>query len=257
MVKGSSPLLTVLVSCSATREIPLLSDIVLLILKFNLLLLFGSTLFTAPAYAEAKTEAPASEAAPIVLIVGDSISAGFGVPIEQQWPLLLEDSLRQEFPQLTVVAAAISGDTTSGGRARLPALLQKHQPDVTVIALGGNDALRGTPLVLVKKNIEQMIIDAQQAGSEVVLAGMQIPPNYGPAYSDGFRNIYPELAAAYGTGLIPFLLEGIAAVDGMMQADGLHLTTEAQPLLANIVAEAVRNAIPENSERATRALMAP
>ena len=212
-----------------------MSDIVLRTLKLSLLLILNSTLLVAGARAD--------EAAPGVLIIGDSISAGFGVPIEQQWPLLLEDSLRQEFPQLTVVAAAISGDTTSGGRARLPALLEKHQPDVTVIALGGNDALRGTPLVLVKKNIEQMIIAAQQAGSQVILAGMQIPPNYGPAYSEGFRTIYPDLAKTYNTGLIPFLLEGIAAVDGMMQADGLHPTTEAQPLLADIVADAVSNVL--------------
>jgi len=97
--------------------------------------------------------------------------------------------------------------------------------------------------VLVKKNIEQMIIAAQQAGSQVILAGMQIPPNYGPAYSEGFRTIYLDLAKTYNTGLIPFLLEGIAAVDGMMQADGLHPTTEAQPLLADIVADAVSNVL--------------
>jgi len=173
--------------------------------------------------------------APAVLIVGDSISAGFGVAIEQQWPLLLEQNLQQQFPQLSVVAAAVSGDTTSGARSRLPSLLKKHSPNVTLIAVGGNDALRGTPLSVVRSNLSAMISAAQEAGSDVVLAGMQIPPNYGPAYTEGFRQIYYDLAESYNTGLVPFLLEGIATVDGMMQDDGIHPTAEAQPLLSDNV----------------------
>lgn len=184
--------------------------------------------------AEEQTQQP-----PKLLIVGDSISAGFGVPVEKQWPLLLEQKLQNQFPQLTVVVAAISGDTTSGGRSRLPALLERHQPDVTLLALGGNDALRGTPLSLVRNNLTAMIEVTQESGSEVILAGMQIPPNYGPAYTEGFRTLYIELSGSYNTGLVPFLLEGVATVDGMMQDDGIHPTTEAQPALADNVAPEV------------------
>lgn len=184
--------------------------------------------------AEEQTQQP-----PKLLIVGDSISAGFGVPVEKQWPLLLEQNLQNQFPQLTVVVAAISGDTTSGGRSRLPALLERHQPDVTLLALGGNDALRGTPLSLVRNNLTAMIEVTQESGSEVILAGMQIPPNYGPAYTEGFRTLYIELSGSYNTGLVPFLLEGVATVDGMMQDDGIHPTTEAQPALADNVAPEV------------------
>ena len=184
--------------------------------------------------AEEQTQQP-----PKLLIVGDSISAGFGVPVEKQWPLLLEQNLQNQFPQLTVVVAAISGDTTSGGRSRLPALLDRHQPDVTLLALGGNDALRGTPLSLVRNNLTAMIEATQESGSEVVLAGMQIPPNYGPAYTEGFRRLYIELSGSYNTGLVPFLLEGVATVDGMMQDDGIHPATEAQPALADNVAPEV------------------
>jgi acyl-CoA thioesterase-1 len=180
-----------------------------------------------------------AQPSPKILIVGDSISAGFGVPIEEQWPLLLEQKLRNQFPQLTVVVAAISGDTTSGGRSRLPSLLERHQPDVTLLALGGNDALRGTPLSLVRSNLKAMIEATQESGSKVILAGMQIPPNYGPAYTEGFRTLYIELSGSYNTGLVPFLLEGIAAVDGMMQEDGIHPTSEAQPALAENVAPEV------------------
>lgn len=181
-----------------------------------------------------------AHADPLVLIVGDSISAGLGVPVEEQWPLILEDELRKEFPQLTVVAAATSGDTTSGGLTRLPALLKQHSPDVVVIALGGNDALRGTQLGLVKQNLERMTYIAQNSGAEVVLAGMQIPPNYGPAYTDRFRAIYPQIAEKYNAVIIPFLLEGVATVEGMMQGDGVHPTAKAQPIISGLVYDGVR-----------------
>ena len=178
-------------------------------------------------------------AKPLVLIVGDSISAGFGVPIENQWPLLLESNLRGQFPQLTVVAAAVSGDTTSGGRQRLPELLNRYQPDVVVIALGGNDALRGTPLTLVRANLSAMTTAAQASGARVILAGMQIPPNYGPTYTSRFRELYPQIATESGAGLIPFLLDGVAATDGMMQEDGIHPTSKAQPVIAALAADAI------------------
>ncbi|MDQ4424512.1 MAG: arylesterase [Pseudomonadota bacterium] len=205
---------------------------------FALLIMTGFACSQVHAEDQAQVHAQ-KQTEPKLLIVGDSISAGFGIPVEEQWPLLLEQKLRDRFPQLTVVVAAISGDTTSGGRSRLPALLERHKPDVTLLALGGNDALRGTPLSLVRNNLTAMIAAAQESGSDVILAGMQIPPNYGPAYTEGFRTLYIELSGSYNTGLVPFLLEGIAAVDGMMQDDGIHPTTEAQPALADNVAPEV------------------
>jgi acyl-CoA thioesterase-1 len=182
---------------------------------------------------------------PVVLIVGDSISAGLGVPVDKQWPLILEQKLQVEFPQLTVAVAAISGDTTSSGRGRLPSLLTTHAPTVTILALGGNDALRGTPLTLVKNNLITMIDAAKNNNSEVALAGMQIPPNYGPTYTEGFRQMYIDLAEEYDLGLIPFLLEGVATVDGMMQSDGIHPTTDAQPVLADNVAPVITSLLQE------------
>lgn len=172
---------------------------------------------------------------PIVLIVGDSISAGLGVPVEKQWPLILEHELQQELPQLSVVAAATSGDTTSGGLTRLPDLLNKYKPYIVILALGGNDALRGTQLGLVRQNLERMTYIAQNSGAQVVIAGMQIPPNYGPTYTERFRAIYPEVAEKYQATLIPFLLDGVAAVDGMMQNDGIHPSSEAQQVIADLV----------------------
>jgi len=151
----------------------------------------------------------------------------------------MEDSLQQEFPELSVVAAAISGDTTSGGRSRLPQLLEEYSPDVVVIGLGGNDALRGTPLSVIGTNLEAMASAARTAGARVVVAGMQIPPNYGPAYTSRFRALYPEVANNTGSGLIPFLLEGVATVEGMMQDDGIHPTAAAQPVVAELVTRAV------------------
>jgi acyl-CoA thioesterase-1 len=133
-------------------------------------------------------------AEPTILVVGDSISAGFGIPVQQGWVALLEHSLQQDVPGLKMVNASISGETTGGGLNRLPALLAEHQPDLTIIELGGNDGLRGMPLLLIRKNIKQMITLSQQADSDVLLLGMQIPPNYGPRYSNGFRDLFADLA---------------------------------------------------------------
>ena len=149
---------------------------------------------------------------PVVLIVGDSISAGLGVPVDKQWPLILEQKLQVEFPQLTVAVAAISGDTTSSGRGRLPSLLTTHAPTVTILALGGNDALRGTPLPLVKNNLIAMIDAAKNSNSEVALAGMQIPPNYGPTYTEGFRRAW-ELLRLERNPFFNFAYAGVCGVD--------------------------------------------
>ncbi|MCY0967234.1 arylesterase [Parathalassolituus penaei] len=178
----------------------------------------------------------ASTPARTILVVGDSISAGFGIPVQQGWVVLLREQLQQPVPGLLVQNASISGDTTQGGVARLPALLQQHQPALVMIELGGNDALRGTPLALIRRNLETMIQQAQAAGANVMLLGMKIPPNYGQKYADGFAELYTSLANQYQLALVPFLLDEVALKPGLMQADGIHPTAEAQPqLVANVM----------------------
>lgn len=174
-------------------------------------------------------------AEPRILVVGDSISAGFGVPVQQGWVALLQNSLQQRVPDVQVVNASISGDTTGGGLTRLPALLQQHQPDLTIIELGGNDGLRGIPVRVIEQNLQRMIMLSNQANSDTLLLGMQIPPNYGARYASSFQAVFPRLAEQQNTLLLPFLLEGIATKAGLMQPDGIHPTTEAQPLMRDAV----------------------
>ena len=174
-------------------------------------------------------------------MVGDSISAGFGIPVQQGWVALLQRELQQDVPDLNVVNASISGDTTSGGVNRLPALLAQHKPDLTIIELGGNDGLRGQPLKLISNNLQRMISLAHESGSDVILLGMQIPPNYGPRYSEGFRNLYPALASSNQVELLPFLMDGIATKPELMQADGIHPKAEAQPAMMTAVKSLVQS----------------
>ena len=171
-----------------------------------------------------------------ILVVGDSISAGFGIPMQQGWVALLGKELQRRGTQISVINASISGDTTQGGLTRLPGLLKTHQPDLVVLELGGNDGLRGTPIKRVKYNLSQMIQLCREANSDIVLAGMQIPPNYGRKYTQSFRETFPTLATEYKTLLIPFLLKQVVEKQGLMQADGIHPTEPAQPL---ILAEAL------------------
>ena len=175
------------------------------------------------------------QAEPRILVVGDSISAGFGVPVQQGWVALLQESLQQRVPAVQVINASISGDTTGGGLTRLPALLQQHQPDLTIIELGGNDGLRGTPVRVIEKNLQRMIMLSNQANSDVLLLGMQIPPNYGARYASAFQAVFAELATQQNTLLLPFLLEGIATKAELMQPDGIHPTSTAQPLMRDAV----------------------
>ena len=182
-----------------------------------------------------------ARAEPLILIVGDSISAGFGVPVQQGWVALLQNSLQQRVPGARVVNASISGDTTGGGLTRLPALLQQHQPDLTIIELGGNDGLRGIPVRVIEKNLQRMIMLSNQANSDVLLLGMQIPPNYGARYASAFRDVFSQLATQHNTLLLPFLLEGIATRPELMQADGIHPTAAAQPLMRDAVLALLNN----------------
>ena len=175
---------------------------------------------------------------PVILVVGDSLSAEYGLKRGTGWVPLLEQRLAQEKIAANVVNASISGDTTSGGRSRLPALLQQHKPTHVVIELGSNDALRGLPLALTDENLSQMVDLARKAGARVLLVGMQVPPNYGSAYAKQFSDVFEKVAKRHQAALVPFLLEGIA--DGpdplkLFQADRIHPKEEAQPRMLDNV----------------------
>jgi acyl-CoA thioesterase-1 len=205
-------------------------------------LLAGAALWICPALAQ--TPAPT---APLILVVGDSLSAEYGLRRGSGWVALLEQRLAKERLAARVVNASVSGDTTSGGRSRLPALLAQHKPAVVVIELGGNDALRGLPLDMTRDNLAAMTAAAQQAGARVLLAGMQVPPNYGADYSRRFASVFTEVAQAHKTALVPFLLKGVA--DGkdptaLFQADRIHPKEEAHPLILATVWPELRKLLP-------------
>ena len=190
------------------------------------------TLAAAPLGARAAAEPP------VVLVLGDSLSAEYGIARGAGWVALLDRKLSAEKIAARVVNASISGDTTSGGRARLPALLRTHRPAVVVIELGGNDALRGLPLDMTEANLAAMAQAAGQAGAKVLLAGMQVPPNYGGDYGRRFAAVFPKVARAQQAALVPFLLKGVADrpdAAALFQADRIHPTAEAHPAIqANV-----------------------
>ena len=169
-----------------------------------------------------------------ILIVGDSISAGYGINHEQGWVQLLQKRLDQQYPkQHKVVNASVSGETTSGALARMPKLLQSYKPDVVVIELGGNDALRGQPPQMIQKNLGQLVQQSQQAKAKVLLFGMKIPPNYGTAYSQAFENNYKVISQQYKIKLLPFFMQGIAGHKDLMQNDQIHPNAKSQSILLN------------------------
>ncbi|WP_312912246.1 arylesterase [Stutzerimonas nitrititolerans] len=169
------------------------------------------------------------------LVVGDSISAAFGLETSQGWVHLLQQRLNDSEHDYQVVNASISGDTSAGGLARLPALLREHEPDIVIIELGGNDGLRGQPPAQLKRNLAAMAEQAQQAGAKVLLLGMRMPPNLGQRYTSAFADAFDSLAAEKDLPYVPFLLEGIGGVQGMMQADRVHPTAQAQELMLDNV----------------------
>lgn len=172
---------------------------------------------------------------PVILIVGDSLSAGYGVDVKSTWVALLERRLAKEGYGYRVVNASVSGETTGGAKARLPRALEVHEPSVVVLELGGNDALRGLPLQQIESNLETLIERSRAAGAKVVLVGMQIPPNYGAAYADRFHGLYRALAKKHDVEYVDFFLEGVALDDNLMQADGIHPSAEAQSRLLDNV----------------------
>ncbi len=173
-----------------------------------------------------------------MLIVGDSLSAEYGLARGQGWVALLEKRLAAERLAWRVVNASISGETTSGGRSRLPALLRQHKPQAVVIELGGNDALRGLPLSMTEANLLEMARQSKAAGARVLVAGMAVPPNYGRAYGEAFMALFPKVARAEGAALVPFLLAGVADgpdADAMFQPDRIHPKAEAHPRILDNV----------------------
>jgi acyl-CoA thioesterase-1 len=166
-----------------------------------------------------------------LLVVGDSISAAFGLDSRQGWVALLEKRLSEEGFEHSVVNASISGDTSAGGAARLSALLAEHKPELVIIELGGNDGLRGQPPAQLQQNLASMIDKSQSAGADVLLLGMRLPPNYGARYTTSFAQVFADLAEQKKVPLVPFFLEGVGGVPGMMQADGIHPTEPAQAVL--------------------------
>ena len=167
-----------------------------------------------------------------LLVLGDSLSAGYGINQESGWVALLESDLGDDH---RIINGSISGDTTGGGLNRLPRLLQEFNPDVVLLELGGNDGLRGQPLALMKTNLQAMIELVRDAGAEPVLFGMRLPPNYGRRYSDAFAAVYPQLSESEKVLLIPFQLEELSVTEGMIQEDGLHPTALAQPIIKEVI----------------------
>ena len=172
---------------------------------------------------------------PVILVVGDSLSAAYNMPLDASWPRLLEKRLGDNGQRYRVVNASITGDTTQGGITRLPGLLERHSPQWVIVELGGNDGLRGFSLDVTRGNLEAMVTQSQAAGASVVLTEIMLPPNYGASYTRRFTALYSELSEAHGALLVPFFMEGVALVEGMMQDDGIHPNEQAQPILLDNV----------------------
>ena len=180
------------------------------------------------------TTAPAALAARTILVFGDSLSAGYGIPQDAAWPSLLTKRLQERKLDYSVVNASISGETTSGGRARLHEALEKHSPGIVIIALGSNDGLRGLPIATMRENLLAMTDAAQQRKARVLIVGQRLPPNYGP-YANQFHQVFGEIAKTRKTAFVDFLLDGIALTPVLFQPDNLHPTAEAQPrILENV-----------------------
>jgi len=174
-----------------------------------------------------------AKAEPVILVLGDSISAGYGIPVEQGWVSLLQKKLLSHHSRYSLSNASISGETSAGGLARIDALLNSQKPALVLLQLGANDGLRGLSPIELKSNLAEITRRAQTSGATVLLLSMKIPPNYGKRYVDLFYNVYPQLAQQMNITLVPFLLEDVALHKELMQADGLHPNVKAQALLAD------------------------
>lgn len=204
----------------------------------GLLVAATGSIGSALAQAATHTASIAGDAAPVILVVGDSLSAEYGLRRGSGWVALLAQRLSSQKMNARVVNAGVSADTSSGGRSRLPALLRQHQPAVVVIELGANDALRGLPLSVTRDNLRSMVRLSREAGARVLLVGMEMPPNYGERYAQEFREVFTQVAREEKTALVPFLLKGVADLEDptkLFQSDRMHPNESAQPtLLANV-----------------------
>ncbi len=171
---------------------------------------------------------------PRILVMGDSLSAGYGIDLKDGWVQLLQERLSLQH-DYQVINASVSGETTGGGLARLPALLTEYQPAIVILELGGNDGLRGHPLHIMRQNLQSMIEQSKEAGAKVLLLGMQIPPNYGPRYTRLFQQTFVELAKENKLAFVPFFLDGVAGNSDLMQRDGVHPTKGAQGIMMDHV----------------------
>lgn len=178
-----------------------------------------------------------------MLILGDSLSAGYGMDREHSWVRLLENRLQENGYTYKILNSSISGDTTQGGLARLPRLLDRYQPGIVIIELGGNDGLRGINPDITRENMTSMIQQSQKTGARVLLAGIKLPPNYGEAYLEKFESMYPDLASQFDTLLVPFILEGVAFRPDLLQADTIHPNEKGQPVLLDNVWEILEPAL--------------
>ncbi|MZI95165.1 arylesterase [Vibrio sp. CAIM 722] len=174
-----------------------------------------------------------------LMILGDSLSAGYRMPIEQAWPSLLSSKLKEKGKNVTIVNAAISGDTSGNGLARLPGLLQQHHPDIVLIELGANDGLRGFPTQVLESNLNQIITQIKQSNSKAILMQIRMPPNYGKRYTQAFANVFSDVANATNTPVIPFFLASIITRQDWIFEDGLHPRPKAQPWIANFMAQSL------------------
>jgi acyl-CoA thioesterase-1 len=188
-----------------------------------------------------QTQVCADNSAPKILILGDSLSAAYNIPIEKSWPELFRNNIRSSYPQSSVINASISGETTFGGVQRLEKLLEKHQPGHLIIELGGNDGLQGLNFAQSTENLDQMVRQAKQQDISVLLIGVRMPPNFGAAYNARFQQIFESVSVQHDIHYLPRFLEGVAASDAsLMQNDGIHPTAEAQPVLAEKVFNAMQ-----------------
>lgn len=180
-----------------------------------------------------------------ILVLGDSISAAYGMSLEQGWVAMLGEVLSDTEPAYQVINASISGETSAGGLRRLPELLAQHTPSLVIIELGANDGMRGYPLPTLRSNLNKLAELSMEAGARVILLAMEIPPNYGSRYTAGFRESFAVVAAHTGSILGPFVLEGVATDPALMQADGIHPRAEAQPILLDNVLPTIMTALAE------------
>ena len=175
----------------------------------------------------------------VILVLGDSLSAAYEMKLDESWPTLLQNRLTKDGYAYRVFNSSIAGDTTQGGLSRLPRLLAENDPQVVIIELGGNDGLRGLSLDVTRANLQSMITQSLDSGARVVLAGIQLPPNYGKTYSEKFSAMYRALATGQEIQFIPFLLQGVALDSALMRDDGIHPIAEAQPILLDTVWQAL------------------